>query len=198
MCSRCSATLFQKHFLCNGIGLASHFRRTVRVLCPATVCQEHFRRNGSRFASHFRRTACVFCRWKRISDERFKFCASRPLHWPLNRPMSSAMATYDFPSNGLHFYLDCTPCMLGWKCDGIDTFSNTFQRVSDRRSFWEFCNTYLELIATIANRDALCNQQPHAIYTYEEARRGSDKLSGPQFPWPGTTRHTSYGSPRHC
>ena len=31
-----------------------------------------------------------------------------------------------------------------------------------------------------------------------EVRRGSDKLSGLPFPWPGTTRHTSYGSPRHC
>ena len=51
---------------------------------------------------------------------------------------------------------------------------------------------------TIANRDAFYNQQPHAIYIYEEVRRGSYKLSGLQFPWPGTTRHTSYGSPRHC
>ena len=31
-----------------------------------------------------------------------------------------------------------------------------------------------------------------------EVRQGSDKSSRFPFPWPGTTRHTSYGSPRHC
>ena len=65
-------------FLLNGLRHASDFRRTVRVLCPATLFQEQFLHNGPRFAPHFRWTVRVLCWWKRISDERFTFCAPPP------------------------------------------------------------------------------------------------------------------------
>ena len=96
----------------DGCRRALHFRRMVRVLCPATLFQKHFLRNGTRFASHFRRTVWISVPprfWGRIPDAEFLTNGMhfRPYFWRtvaiFGFPMASAMATFDFPPNGLHF-----------------------------------------------------------------------------------------------
>ena len=157
-------------FPLDGRHFRSHFSWTVAILAlPMLTCDafltngHHFRvsnieflSNGSHYRQHFRRTVASFaspsmgfcrmvCILYRISNER---SPSSRFPWSRSCPRRNFLPTVCISTSIV------PSCRIGRKGVRIAMFSYTNRHVSDRRSFGELCSTYLELITTIANRDA--------------------------------------------